>query len=107
MQELMYKGYLALAPSYCLWMSGWSAEFLIRDCSSLLGCQSFLEGATTPAGPQVVTIRLGRRALGLASTCLVTPRGAVPYSYHLFLGVKDPWGSLPCSGGEGSSPWVL
>jgi hypothetical protein len=45
--------------------------------------------------------------LSLGSPYLVTPRGVVPDSHRLFSGVRDPWGDLPCSSGEGSSPWVL
>jgi hypothetical protein len=57
--------------------------------------------------PHGVTIRLGPRALGLMPPCLITPRGTVPDSHRLFLGVRDLWGGSPCSGGEGLSPQVL
>jgi hypothetical protein len=60
-------------PSYCLWISSWSLEFLVQDYSSLLGRQTFLEGATDLAGPHVVTLRLGPRALGPAPPCLNHP----------------------------------
>jgi hypothetical protein len=55
-------------------------------------------------GPQAVTVRLGPRALGQVSSCLVTPHGSVLDSHHLFLGVRVPWGDLFCSGGKGLSP---
>jgi hypothetical protein len=73
-----------------MWMSAGSVEFLARVCSSLHGCQSFLEGATALAGPHTVTISLGPRALGVAPRCLITLLGSVPNSHRLFLGVRDP-----------------
>jgi hypothetical protein len=88
-------------------MPAWSAELLVRDCSSLLCHQVFLEGATAPVGPYAAIVRLGPQALGLALPCLVTPCEAVPDSHCLFPGVRVPRGDMPCSSGEGSSPWVL
>jgi hypothetical protein len=85
-------------------MSTWSAELLVRDCSSLLDRQAFPERVTTLVGPQAVTVRLGPKTLGHASSCLVTPRGSVPDLHHLFPGVTVPWGNLPYPGGEGLSP---
>jgi hypothetical protein len=68
----------------------WSVVFLVRDCSSLLGCQVLYQGTATPVGPHAATVRLWPRALGLALPCLVTPRGSVPDAHRLFLGVRDP-----------------
>jgi hypothetical protein len=68
----------------------WSVEFLVQVCSSVLGHQALLEGVDAPVGPHAATVRLEPRALGQAPPCLSTPRGLVPDSHHLFLGVRDP-----------------
>jgi hypothetical protein len=94
-------------PSYCLRVSDWSAEFLVRDCTSLLGCQASPEGDSAQAVPHAVSVRLGPRALGYVPPCLITSRGTMQDSHCPFLMVRDMWGSAPCSGGEGLSARVI
>jgi hypothetical protein len=66
-------GYDAPASYYSQCLLAWSAKVLVQDYSSLLGRQAFLEGATGPAGPHAMTIRLGPKALRLALPCLNHP----------------------------------
>jgi hypothetical protein len=49
----------------------------------------------------------GTEPLGWCRLVLITHHGTVRDSHHLFLEVRDPWGILPCAGGEGLSPWML
>jgi hypothetical protein len=88
-------------------VSDYNAEFLVRDCSSLLCHEASPEGASAQVGPHAMTVRLGPRALGQAPPCLITSRGMVQDSHHHFLRVRDPWDGEPCSDGEGLSPRVL
>jgi hypothetical protein len=70
-------------------MSSFTVEFLVQDCSSLLGLQAFLEGATAPSGLHNVTVRLRPIAFGLVPPCPITPHGMVPDSHRHLLGVRD------------------
>jgi hypothetical protein len=71
-------------------MLAWSAEILVRDCSSLLGRQAFLEGATAPRAHMMQPSGWGLEPLDQRRLVLITPCGMVLDSYCVFAGVRDP-----------------
>jgi hypothetical protein len=83
----MYTGHLALCIVHCLWVLAWRIESLVREGSSLLGCQAFLWESRCPYGPTVATVGLGPGALGPTPPGLITPCGTMS-SLHYPLAEK-------------------